>query len=168
MKEAKDRILYMDIAKGLCMFLVVMIHTGVPEVCPHVYTAKVVLFFILSGFFFRDNIPWKEFLKKKTRTLLIPFLCFYIFSYIIYYGMVSLKPSFATLTEAKGILDCFTQKNYFNGPLWFLLSLYEIQLIVFFIRRVVKKEIVQWAIYLMQLWGGVLFVGQEFRLTLQP
>jgi len=40
-------------------------------------------------------------------------------------------PGFETMTPAKGILDCFTQKEYFNGPLWFLLSLFFMQLLYY-------------------------------------
>ena len=41
------RINYIDSAKGACMFLVVMVHTGVPEPLPNIYELDVPAFFVL-------------------------------------------------------------------------------------------------------------------------
>lgn len=158
MEKANDRIVYLDIAKGLCIFLVVMIHTGVPEIIPHIYASKVVLFFVLSGYFYHDDMPCISFIKKKVRALFVPFLFFYVFSYVLYYSMIVLRPSFAMLTEAKGIFDCFTQKNYFDGPIWFLLSLFEIQMIVYFIRKLNINEKWRWLIYTGLFMGGIIYL----------
>lgn len=166
MEKSNSRIEYLDIAKGLCIFLVVMIHTGVPEIIPHIYASKVVLFFVLSGYFYHDDIPCVSFIKKKMHTLLVPFLFFYVISYVFYYLMIAWKPSFATLTDAKGIFDCFTQKNYFNGPVWFLLSLFEIQMIVFLIRKLFRKEKWQWLIYLALFVGGYYLSIKNVDLSL--
>ena len=68
---SKQRILYIDLAKGLCMLLVVMVHCGVLEFFPGLYTANVVLFFLLSGYFYHDDIPTIDFLLKKVKTLLL-------------------------------------------------------------------------------------------------
>lgn len=47
--ESKGRIEFIDLAKGICILLVVMIHVGVPEYIPGLYAAKV-----LYSFFFQD------------------------------------------------------------------------------------------------------------------
>lgn len=39
--ESKGRIEFIDLAKGICILLVVMIHVGVPEYIPGLYAAKV-------------------------------------------------------------------------------------------------------------------------------
>jgi len=125
----KQRIGYIDIAKGLCILLVMMVHIGIPEPLPNLYNVKVPLFFVLSGFFFREPDSMKGLLIKKLRTILIPFLFFYVVSYIIYYVMLLMSPSLGTLTKANGILDVFLQKEYFNGPLWFLPCLFWVYII---------------------------------------
>ena len=43
--ESKGRIEFIDLAKGICILLVVMIHVGVPEYIPGLYAAKVPIFF---------------------------------------------------------------------------------------------------------------------------
>lgn len=49
------RIEFIDLAKGICILLVVMIHTGVNEFVPGIYAAKVPMFFVLSGLFFSKS-----------------------------------------------------------------------------------------------------------------
>lgn len=156
----KSRISYIDSAKGLCMLLVVMIHTGVPEPLPGIYAVKVALFFLLSGYFYSDEMPFAAFLKKKARTLLLPFVVFYGLSYLGFYVLMALWPSFSSYTDAQGIADCFTQKQYFNGPLWFLLSLFEVQLFVFAIRRLFKKCV--WASW----FGYIVLYAVGYSLSL--
>lgn len=48
----KNRIEFVDLAKGVCILLVVMNHIGVPEYIPGLYAAKVPIFFVLSGLSF--------------------------------------------------------------------------------------------------------------------
>lgn len=59
--ESKGRIEFIDLAKGICILLVVMIHVGVPEYIPGLYAAKVPIFFLLSGLFFLKKV---NFFKK--------------------------------------------------------------------------------------------------------
>ena len=54
--ESKGRIEFIDLAKGICILLVVMIHVGVPEYIPGLYAAKVPIFFLLSGLFFLKTV----------------------------------------------------------------------------------------------------------------
>ena len=129
------RINYIDSAKGACMFLVVMVHTGVPEPLPNIYELDVPAFFVLSGYFFNTGGRLRDFLRKKSYRLILPFLLFYLLSYAVYYALLLLYPPVATMTEASGILDCLTQKAWFNGPLWFLPCLFWIQLLTFLLAR---------------------------------
>jgi fucose 4-O-acetylase-like acetyltransferase len=149
-----ERISYIDVAKGIAMLLVVMINVDVPCPIPGLYAAKVPLFFILSGFFL--NPDSSEFLVKKLRTLLVPFFLFYILSYAIYYLLLFLYPNISALTHAKGILDIFTQKEYFNGPLWFLLCLFEADLLFWSISHLFKNLIIK--ILLILLMGFCGFI----------
>lgn len=50
-------------------------------------------------------------------------------------------------TSAGGILDVFTQRQYFNGPIWFLLSLFNVSLLMFLISSTSQRE-----------WGRCLYV----------
>lgn len=123
------RIEYIDASKGLCILLVVAMHLGIPEIFPGAYNMMVPCFFFLSGFFYSTKDGLMKIVKKRIKTLLIPFTFWYILSYAIFYLGKLIYPDISNMTEATGILDCFTQKGYFNGPLWFLPCLFFINLI---------------------------------------
>ena len=60
MKENKDninnaRLDYFDIAKGLAMFCVIAGHMGVSQVSAFVYSFHMPLFFLISGYFFKND-----------------------------------------------------------------------------------------------------------------
>jgi fucose 4-O-acetylase-like acetyltransferase len=50
------RISYIDLAKGLCILLVIMVHVNVHETIPGMYAVKVPIFFTISGLFFLKSI----------------------------------------------------------------------------------------------------------------
>lgn len=51
---ATQRIDFIDLAKGVCIFLVVIGHCGVPINIPGFEIVRMPLYFILSGLFFKD------------------------------------------------------------------------------------------------------------------
>ena len=128
------------------MILIVVVHVGGNFNLSTIHQAKVTTFFMLSGFFFSAQPDIRAFLKKKYNTILFPFLVFYIFSYLLFYLGKWLVPGFDGMTDAKGILDCFTQKQYFNGPLWFLLALFWLHVITYFILNKIKNPYVAYTI----------------------
>lgn len=122
-----ERISYLDSAKGISMLLIVSMHLGIKEPWPCAYDIMVAIFFIISGCFFSPN-SYKNNIIKKVKTLLVPFFIFYIFSYILFYVIKSYAPH-VPVANAKSILDCFSQHEMFNGPLWFLPSLFFVNVI---------------------------------------
>lgn len=148
------RIEFIDIAKAIFIIIIVMDHTRVVEPFPYAYDAEVPAFILLSGLFFsikrkgekNSCIPFKEFLIKKFKTLLLPFLFFYIASYLLFYAAKIAYPAISTLTDAKGLLDIFVQKQLFNGPLWFLLALLWIQILSYPIERYIRSKILKYII----------------------
>lgn len=135
----KERLVYLDAAKGIGMLLIVCAHLSVSVPIPMLASVKVALFFLLSGLFVtaKDNVfHW---LGKNVRSLMVPFLTFYVLSYMLFYIGKAYVPGFNEMTGAKGLLDCFTQKQYFNGPIWFLLSLFWMKLFVYTIQKITDK-----------------------------
>lgn len=152
----KERITYIDVAKGICMLLIMCAHIGVPIDIPRAHAAQTTTFFMLSGYFFSIKGNFKDFMKKNVNSILIPFVIFYLFSYALFYLGKRFVPGFTSMTAAKGILDCVTQKQYFNGPLWFLLSLFWIRLITYGIIKCSKNEIIQFVLAILCTGGGYL------------
>ena len=71
--------------------------------------------------------------------LLIPFLFFYLLGCACYYMLKWIAPGLL-VTSAGGILDLFNNRQYFNGPIWFLLCLFWCNLIFGIISLHVHSE----------------------------
>lgn len=79
MKKSVKRIEWIDLAKGMAIFLMVCGHTSIPSSLSNwIWSFHMPLFFIVSGMLFSPyNYPsFADFLKKRCRTLLLPWLVF--------------------------------------------------------------------------------------------
>ena len=128
-----SRNIVFDAVKALAIWLVVYAHSiqyigGVDYVndviFQTIYSFHMPLFFVISGFFFSSalQLDWKEFLIKKSTTLLLP-----CFIWALIYGGIH-----------------FTSWSAFGGnlinpqawPFWFLKGLFLVQLIVYACSRI--------------------------------
>lgn len=139
---SQKRIEFIDLAKGICILLVVLGHCGVPINIPGLEIVRMPLYFILSGLFFKDYGGGYNFFIKKTNKILIPFLFFYLVGCAVLYGLKLFSPQLA-ITEARGIFDIFDNRQFFNGPIWFLLCLFWCNIIFCQITLNVKKDSVR-------------------------
>ena len=113
----KERIEYIDLAKGICILLVVLDHiAGYRYFSDGNYPmndifeqTRMPLYFILSGLFFKDYGGIREFLLRKTNRILVP----YLFFLILY--RVSAKAIYSFTGISVGEIW---------APLWFLLCLF--------------------------------------------
>ena len=149
--QQKQRIEYIDLAKGICILLVVTMHVA-PETgnsLPFLSCLRMPLYYCLSGMFFKQYGGFNTFLTKKTDKLLIPFLGWYFIGYIVYY----LRVIFLGVPEhAYKLTDLFLEAEFYNGSLWFLLSLFWCNLLFFLITKMTQKIWIQGAL-------TVLFAG---------
>ena len=135
----KKRIEFIDLAKGVCILMVVMGHCGFPIDIPGWEIVRMPLYFILSGLFFKDYGGWSKFLIQKTNKIFIPFLFFYLLGNVGYYLIQWIAPQFL-ITDAKGVFDVFNNRQFFNGPIWFLLALFWCNIIFCTISLYIKSE----------------------------
>lgn len=75
----KKRMDYLDVAKGIAIFLVMMGHAALAFDTPNwrltIYSFHMPLFFLVSGVVVgRAKDGWRPFLKKNVLTLLVPYL----------------------------------------------------------------------------------------------
>ena len=101
-----SRIEFIDLAKGICVLLVVVGHVGVNIAIPGLENVRMPLYFILSGLFFKSYDGRKNFLIKKTNKILIPFLFFYLLGYFVFYIVNWIVPGLI-VSDAKSVLDVF-------------------------------------------------------------
>lgn len=133
----KQRIEFIDLAKGICILLVLAVHI-IPEFGKKydiLTCLRMPLYFCLSGMFFKDYGGFKNLVIKKADKLLLPFFGWYVISYCFYYFRIY------TLGEASEyfhILDFFTRPYFYNIPLWFLMSLFWVNILYAFIDKISK------------------------------
>ena len=156
---SQKRIEFIDLAKGICILLVVLGHCGVPINIPGLEIVRMPLYFILSGLFFKDYGGGYNFFIKKTNKILIPFLFFYLVGCAALYALKAFAPHLL-VTDAKGIFDIFDNRQFFNGPIWFLLCLFWCNIIFCQITLNVKKDSAR--IPLVALLGFIgWFLGEK-------
>ena len=79
-----QRIEFVDLAKGICISLVVLLHVlgDLSGAVIHVMNLfRMPLYFVLSGLFFKTYDGLMPFIKKKVNKLLMPF--FFTFFFVI-------------------------------------------------------------------------------------
>lgn len=74
------RIRYMDIAKGIGIFMVLVGHTFVGFLCTLANSFHMPLFFMISGYFFKGTDDKSTIVKKGWNRLLVP----YIFTIVLF------------------------------------------------------------------------------------
>ncbi|WP_419955751.1 acyltransferase family protein [Neobacillus niacini] len=133
------RITWIDTCKGIGIFLVIIGHTTLvdaPRI--HIYSFHMPLFFFLSGFLFSTKGSFREFSLIKVKTLLVPYIFFAILSFLLtthYLGMpIEIGSFFYSTIESR--------RNYifYNIPLWFLTSLFLIEIIFYYLVKLIKNK----------------------------
>lgn len=162
------RIEFIDLAKGICILLVVLLHIGIDVNFWGTTSMRMPLYFVLSGLFFKDYGSLYNLLIKKTNRLIIPFLFFYLLGYAVYYGVnlvVYPRPIYGVF-DAEMIFSLFMPQRrvYFNGPIWFLLSLFWANLLFGIISLKVKKE--AWRAVIVVLLGTLGYFLGQYRIFL--
>ena len=129
----KERIEYIDLAKGICILLVVLDHIsdsgyfrgGNYPLNDIFEQTRMPLYFILSGLFFKDYPGGiREFLLRKTNRILVPYL-FFMLLYRVAGRLLLLLTGF--------------NAGPVWLPLWFLLCLFWMNVIFATLYYIIKK-----------------------------
>ena len=146
-QEQKSRIDFFDLAKGICIFLVVFFHVmnyyeiDMTETCNMIKSMSLPSFFFLSGCFFKTHSGFGDFLKRKVNKLLIPFIFWFLFAslflpWVLARCGVVLFPKFQSI---KDILIGFVYGKFPNGAIWFLLCLFWVNIMFYVISIIANK-----------------------------
>ena len=169
MNKITNRIEWIDLARGLGMLYIVSLHTGGVLSFPGSYVTFMMMFFILSGLLFNETKTIKELIVGRINRLLIPFLCYYLLGCVCYYVLQWVFPNYLDYAQAsdsavrsKGILDIFTQRQYFDGPIWFILCLFWSEIYFIFIVKFLPKYIVPIVVLACGAIGWILGTKEVF------
>lgn len=142
----KQRIDYIDLAKGICILLVLLNHTFGPLNKTGVNTMlgcfRMPLYFFLSGLFFNNYSGFINFALKKTNKLIIPFLFFITITYLFFIAEWTYMGHYSKIeTIFPDIYNNIqTEYVYLNPPIWFLLSLFETS-VLFYLLFIVSNKL---------------------------
>jgi fucose 4-O-acetylase-like acetyltransferase len=145
----KYRLDWLDAAKGLGMLLVMLGHTDIPtQLKTYIYTFHMPLFFFLSGYLFTlKKFPnLKVFLSKRTKSLILPYLCFSLIAYIwfiiiFHFGFVKYQENLFMPLIGSLVAIRSTVWTVHTGALWFIDCLFCTEVLFYFITKIGRKKI---------------------------
>lgn len=169
--EINSRIEFVDLVKGICIILVVMSHVGgifdKMDVHSMVSSFRMPLYFFISGIFFKSYEGFVGFFKRKVSKLIIPFLFFYLSSFLVMFLLSFVPGLFRLPVKLNELLYVFQNHELirFNPPLWFLIALFNCNIIFYVIHRFRDKRL--WLMFALTVLIGVagFFLG-KYRIEL--
>lgn len=144
-------------ANSFCMILVVAMHCVITTNCEGsdffntfifrtVNRIAVPIFFLISGYLLFYNYSISK-IKKRTRTILIPFLLWSIISLIIFFVFKNIPLTARFINTDLQLSASFIFTNIFihpiNGALWFLRDLYLLILLSPIIYHILNHKILK-------------------------
>ena len=136
-----------DVAKGIGIILIIGLHTGFHQ--PWLVQFEMPLFFLLSGIFFSAKSSFFDFIIKRINTLLIPYLFFetpaalYNFAFFLTHSNITIEEAFL--------------QSSIPTTTWFLLALFEGQILAYFILRSCKKTVYRILCAVIIIYAGYLW-----------
>ena len=145
MENAKPRIEFIDLAKGICILLVVLLHvfgdlSGTVIKIMNLF--RMPLYFVLSGLFFKTYDSLGPFLKKKTNKLLIPFSFTFFCVIVPTTFLLNWKSGVNTTIENLLIGEMGKLNLGIDGAVWFLLCLFFVNVYFYLIFLVTRQRVV--------------------------
>ena len=164
MKDNNSRIMWVDYAKSIGVFLVILGHLWYSSKYPYVnqliYSFHMPMFFILSGFVYNacKKINFWEYAIGKFKRIAIPTIFFLILGVIKQYfvGTHSLRKLIKLFIFYEG-------KCPFNSPCWFFIVLFEIYIFIYLIRPLLTKKLsTLFLTFLFFMMGFALYYFKVF------
>ena len=137
------RLRFVDIARGIGMLAIIAGHFGVPAIVRVVFTFHIPVFYMITGYFMEKE-PVSLFLRKKVKTLLMPYFITCIVVVLLqglsalFHGMdvaetlwIWIKAGFYGAGSTYHLPESFTA----IGAIWFLLATFWGSLLMQFVLR---------------------------------
>lgn len=144
--KMKNRIVYIDIFKGIAILLVIIGHLKIHETLYTViFSFHMYLFYFIAGMTFDSKKSFKSLIIRGFFQLIVPYLFFAIIcdisGLIQNWYLTKTIESVSASSVFEHFLSIVLCKNYFTinvsiGPAWFLVSLFVVRLGYYFICKV--------------------------------
>lgn len=123
--DGRNRLAYIDIAKGIGISMIVWGHVNGFGGAGCIALA-VPLFFVISGVLYNRELSLNEYVKRKTLTLYLPFLlCNLIWpTFILFHNFQAGQPVMNNIIYIALIILTLKKDGFLFGATWFLASLF--------------------------------------------
>jgi fucose 4-O-acetylase-like acetyltransferase len=173
MNNNNSRIEFIDLAKGICIILVVIFHLSgsfednpyrVLKIAKFQQTFRMPLYFFLSGLFFKSYSNFFDFTIRKINKLLIPFLFFLLTTSLLlplFFDKIGLNSYYAN--DFRCFQNIWHSSVFVNYPIWFLLGLFEAN-IIFYLLHLIASQISKYILIISLFLIGIssFYVDPEF------
>ncbi len=133
---SKNRIEWIDLCKGIGIILIIAGHclplSG--KLCRMIFIFHVPLFFFLSGYVAKTEIPFSALVKRKAKTLLLPFAC----AFALGLAATAIIPAWRAGLTAEGVFTDLLYGNpdhTHNSSTWFLICLFFVTVVFWLCAR---------------------------------
>lgn len=99
----------------------------------------MVPFYFFSGYFFKPSIGFKDFLSKKTFSLLFPYVVYTLLGGVIYNISLLLREHSVSLNLLSPLIP--SGMPFYNTPMWFFISLFSVNVLYYVIQRISPKYV---------------------------
>ena len=157
LKKKDDRLLWVDVLKGIGIIAVVAGHVG-GILAPEFGLLRMPLFLFVAGFLFKVQADQKEYLFKKFVHLLVPYICFLILLYTpqafmsVYHGHESVLQAIEKAILGGPLLEGRA------GVFWFVTCLFATQQLLNYLLNAYSEKKVM---VIMAVLLGLSFINSE-------
>lgn len=141
---------YINVLKGIGIILVVFGHTGINEdIRKYIYSFHMPLFLIISGYLYNGSFDLDK-IKNKFKKLIGSYFFFVILSFIVPMIFLIFKKPIDNFNYDLIHIFYLKMRLIWNTPLWFLVSLFFLELIYSILDKTIFSS--------KKIGGGVLFI----------
>ncbi len=165
MQKDSTRLEYVDTAKFLVMFLVILCHTaGRGNLIHASYTFHLPVFFVLNGITLRvkEGETFGNYLERKLKSYLIPIFCLGILSAFVDIIMSYMGTNPLTIKHVGSMfIQLMEQKRVY--PLWFVGALLFSDIFFYFVVKFSKNKIIPLTLIGFLFLGVAIFCNTYYR-----
>lgn len=160
------RIEWIDTAKGILIILVVLGHCRTNRIVDMVINSfHMVAFFSLSGITFNANRPFGEFLRKKSKSLIVPYLVFSAYFLLYQYAKTFVFPG-ARFNIVSGLISIVIPISGRNSTsvygLWYFPCLFLAEVAYYAVLKLRSKTVMGAIILFIALSAFCVWSNQAF------
>ena len=149
MTMARERIAYIDFMKCLCIMLIVMYHIDhdffnylLPNLNDALQAFRLPMYYFISGIFFKLYEGFADFTRRKVNNILVPFVFFIVFAYLVRCCEAVFRMAIGAeaidLSPIRLVEPFYLRYWAITTPLWFLPSLFWVNIIFYAMQRLIK------------------------------